>query len=125
MNTLMLSTWSVIVGVAHPLATSAAMASVSSTINKNNCGPGSTVPGCGSGSSGLPVFLTGLVDGFIYVGAALSIVFILVGAVRYITSTGDSKRIQTAKDTIMYAVIGLVAMILARAIVGFVIQGVG
>ncbi len=57
---------------------------------------------------------------FIVVGA-IAVLILIMGGIRYITSTGDAKRIQAAKDTILYAVIGLIVVILARAIVGFVV----
>ncbi|HUC20196.1 MAG TPA: hypothetical protein VMR98_01735 [Candidatus Polarisedimenticolaceae bacterium] len=57
---------------------------------------------------------------FIVVGA-IAVLILIMGGIRYITATGDAKRIQAAKDTVLYAVIGLIVVILARAIVGFVI----
>jgi drug/metabolite transporter (DMT)-like permease len=61
---------------------------------------------------------------FVIVGI-IAVLVMLYGAVRYITSTGDAKRIQAAKDTIIYALAGLIVAILARAIVGFVIARFG
>jgi len=55
------------------------------------------------------------------VAGAVAVIIMIMGGIRYITSTGDGKRVQAAKDTILYAVIGLVVVILGRAIVGFVI----
>lgn len=69
-------------------------------------------------------YLNTLVDAFIYVGAAIAVIFVIVGGVRYITSTGDPTRIQQAKDTVLYAVIGLVTIILVRFIIDFVIAKV-
>jgi drug/metabolite transporter (DMT)-like permease len=61
---------------------------------------------------------------FVIIGT-LAVIVLLYGAIRYITSTGDPKRIQAAKDTIIYAITGLVIAILARIIVGFVIGKIG
>ncbi len=57
---------------------------------------------------------------FWIVGVA-SVIALIVGGLQYITSAGDPGRTKTAKDTIMYAVIGLVVAILAYAIVNFVL----
>ena len=57
---------------------------------------------------------------FWLVGVA-SVIALIVGGLQYITSAGDPGRTKTAKDTIMYAVIGLVVAILAYAIVNFVL----
>lgn len=58
----------------------------------------------------------------LYVLGAIAVIMIIVGGIRYATSTGDSSRIKAAKDTIMYSVIGLVVAILAFAIVNFVVD---
>jgi multisubunit Na+/H+ antiporter MnhB subunit len=47
---------------------------------------------------------------------------IIIGGIRYTTSNGESSQIKSAKDTIMYAVIGLVVAILAYSIVNFVVD---
>lgn len=62
-----------------------------------------------------------VIDTLFTVAGAIAVIIIIVGGIRYITSTGDSARIKAAKDTILYAVIGLVVVILARAIVAYVL----
>jgi hypothetical protein len=62
-----------------------------------------------------------VVNALFTVAGAVAVIIIIMGGIRYITSTGDSGRIKAAKDTILYAVIGLVVIIVAREIVGFVI----
>ncbi|MFZ1360796.1 MAG: pilin [Candidatus Saccharimonadales bacterium] len=52
---------------------------------------------------------------------AIAVIMIIIGGIRYVTSNGDANQTKAAKDTIMYAVIGLVVAILAYAIVNFVI----
>lgn len=66
-------------------------------------------------------YLTLLLDSFIFAGAVVAVIFLLIGGIRYITSTGDPARITSAKNTIQYAIIGLIVAILARALVGYVI----
>ena len=55
----------------------------------------------------------------------VSVVMLIYGGLRYILSGGDSKKVTDAKNTIMYALIGLIISILAFAIVNFVINAVG
>lgn len=57
---------------------------------------------------------------FTVVGA-LAVLFLLVGAVRYVSSNGDQGQITQAKNTILYAVIGIVVSLSAFTIVQFVI----
>jgi hypothetical protein len=49
---------------------------------------------------------------------------IIWGGLRYITSGGDSAKITSAKNTIIYALIGLVVVALAQFIVKFVLAKV-
>ena len=51
----------------------------------------------------------------------LSIVMIIVGGIRYTASGGNEKSVTSAKNTILYAIIGLVVAGLAGAIVNFVL----
>ena len=46
---------------------------------------------------------------------------IVIGGMRYVLSGGDSNQITAAKNTILYAIIGIVVAILAYAAVNFVI----
>lgn len=56
---------------------------------------------------------------------AISIIMILFGGFRYITSGGDTNAVKGAKDTIIYAIVGLVVTGLASAILVFAVRGVG
>jgi hypothetical protein len=52
----------------------------------------------------------------------VSVIMIIVGGLRYVISNGDAGRIKSAKDTILYSVVGLVVALLAFAIVNFVVE---
>jgi hypothetical protein len=54
--------------------------------------------------------------------AAISVIMIIVGGIRYITSQGNQQQLQSAKNTVLYAVVGLVVAIAARAIVMLVVD---
>ena len=62
-----------------------------------------------------------IISTLLLVAAAVAVLIIIFGGIGYITSIGDATRIKQAKDTILYAVIGLIAVILAYAIVNFII----
>jgi glucan phosphoethanolaminetransferase (alkaline phosphatase superfamily) len=51
-----------------------------------------------------------------------AVVMIVIGGIRYTTSNGESSAIKSAKDTILYSVIGLIVAILAYTIVNFVVS---
>lgn len=92
---------------------------------------GSSSEVCSSSGVNPPDVITGA-DGIVLkvariigvvVGVA-SILMILLGGFTYIKSSGDAQQVKAAKDTIMYAVIGLVVALLAQFVVAFVIQKV-
>lgn len=53
---------------------------------------------------------------------AISVIMLIVGGIRYVVSGGDSTAVQNAKNTILYAIVGVIVAILAYAVVGFVID---
>ncbi|RKW03785.1 MAG: hypothetical protein D8B38_01315 [Candidatus Saccharimonas sp.] len=66
--------------------------------------------------------ITNIINIMLYALGAIAVIMIVVGGIRYTTSNGDSNGIQSAKNTILYAVAGLVVAILAYAIVNFVVS---
>jgi hypothetical protein len=59
---------------------------------------------------------------FSIIVGAVSVIMIIYGGFRYITSGGDSGRVGNAKNTLIYAIVGLVIVALAQLIVHFVLQ---
>jgi hypothetical protein len=57
----------------------------------------------------------------LFVVGAISVIMVVIGGLRYVISGGNSGNITAAKNTILYAVVGLVIAIMAYAIVNFVI----
>lgn len=51
----------------------------------------------------------------------IAVIMVIIGGLKYITSSGDSSNVQSAKNTILYAIIGLVIVALAQVIVRFVL----
>ncbi|MBR0432016.1 hypothetical protein IJK16_03410 [Candidatus Saccharibacteria bacterium] len=72
--------------------------------------------------------LMGSVKGIINVAIGLvglvAVVMIIFGGFQYTSSAGDASKVQKAKNTIMYGVIGLIVALLAFAIVNFVLTDV-
>lgn len=61
----------------------------------------------------------------LYVIGAISVIMLIWGGLRYIISGGDNKKVTDAKNTILYAIIGLIFAVLAYAIVRFVLNSIG
>lgn len=81
-----------------------------------------TANGCDGGSTDeLPSTITGIINGVIGLLASIAVIFVVVGGVQYMTSGGDSGKVKTAKNTILYALIGLVICVLAFAITNWLV----
>lgn len=62
-----------------------------------------------------------VINVLLFIIGSLSVIMIIFGGIKYVISNGDSSQITSAKNTIMYAVIGLIVALLAYAIVNFVV----
>lgn len=71
------------------------------------------------GSTG--VFTT-LSNVLLFVIGALSVIMLIIGGLRYVLSGGNGAAVTAAKNTILYAIIGIIVAMLAYAIVHFVIN---
>lgn len=58
---------------------------------------------------------------FSWIVGVVAVIMIIVGGLKYITSGGDSSNVSSAKNTILYALVGLVIVALAQFIVRFVL----
>ncbi len=83
-------------------------------------------------SIGLPTDIDGskgvlvtVVNVLLFLIGALSVIMIIYGGIRYVTSGGDQGAVTSAKNTILYAVVGLIIAILAYAVVNFVLTSFG
>lgn len=63
-----------------------------------------------------------IINVVLYVLGIVAVIMIIVGGFRYVISGGDAGSVTAAKNTIMYAVIGLIVAVLAYAIVNFVLN---
>lgn len=71
------------------------------------------------GDKGIVTRITQIVT--VVVGVA-AVIMIIVGSLKYVLSSGDPTRMESAKNTVLFAVIGLVIAISAQAIVLFVLR---
>jgi len=118
--------------VAAPVAVYAAD---SATINGLNCGANlqadqlaaNNCPADPSGANGqgLSDLIKLVINVFSLIVGVVAVIMIIIGGLKYITSGGDSGNISGAKNTILYAIIGLVVVALAQFIVRFVLAKVG
>ena len=100
------------------------------TISDNLCkgtnqAAGST-GGCGTagtaGSTDLSGIASKIVTIFSIIVGVVAVIMIIYGGFKYITSGGDSNNVSAAKNTLIYAIIGLIIVALAQIIVHYVIN---
>lgn len=69
----------------------------------------------------LNIIIGNVINILLFIIGVVSVIMIIIGGINYTLSQGDSGKVKSAKDTILYAVIGLVVALLAYAIVNFVL----
>ncbi len=75
-------------------------------------------PGC---EGQTPLFKT-ITNVLLFIIGAISVIMLVIGGIRYTTSAGDTNAVTGAKNTIMYAIIGIIVALLAFAVVNFVLN---
>lgn len=63
-----------------------------------------------------------IVNVLLFIIAAIAVVMLIIGGIRYVVSGGDQSAVTSAKNTILYAIIGIIVAILAYAAVNFVLD---
>jgi hypothetical protein len=89
------------------------------TSTNPNCPSDTTDPG-----QRLNDLLKLIINLFSVIVGVTAVIMIIIGGLKYITSGGDSGNVTNAKNTILYAIIGLVVVALSQFIVRFVLSRV-
>jgi hypothetical protein len=82
-------------------------------------GVGQTGVSCSA--SGFTNILNTVVTILSIIAGAAAIIMIVISALRFITSGGDSNKVSSAKSALIYAIIGIAVAALAQIIVHFVL----
>lgn len=64
--------------------------------------------------------VSSLVGAVLGIAGVVAIIFIIIGGYKYVVSQGNPQEVQKAKETIIYALVGLVIVMMAFTIVQFV-----
>jgi hypothetical protein len=62
-----------------------------------------------------------VIDVMLFIVGILCVIMIIYGGISYVMSASDSNKIKKARDTIVYAVVGLIVAILGFALVNWVV----
>jgi hypothetical protein len=107
--------------LAAPATTAAPTTSVNDNFKNRACEgvlTGTSATTCED--SGLKELFEKVLSILSYGIGAVAVLMIIIGGLRYVLSGGDPNSTKGAKDTIMYAVIGLIVALVARVLVFFV-----
>lgn len=66
-----------------------------------------------------------VVNILLFIVGAIAVIMLVIGGIRYVVSGGDQSAVTSAKNTILYAIVGIVVAFLAWAAVDFVITQLG
>lgn len=117
----------ILLGLLAPVAIPGAMYAVDDASSQAACDAiiaagGRCSPG-GTNSKGILGGLVGnIVSILIWSVGVIAIIVLLLGAYRYTTSAGDANKLKGAKDTIIYALIGIAVAVLAQVIVNITVN---
>lgn len=78
--------------------------------------------GCPANLFGNEGIFSQVTSTILYIVGIIAVIMLIIGGIRYIVSGGDAKKVTEAKNTILYAIIGLIICFFAYAIVNFVID---
>lgn len=83
---------------------------------------GSEICGAATGGETAESIIKNVINLMLVILGMIAVIMIIIGGIRYATSNGDSNQITSAKNTVLYAVIGLIVAIFSFAIVNFVLD---
>ncbi len=63
-----------------------------------------------------------VINMLLFIIGLVAVIVIIYSGIKFVLSSGDSNAIKSARDTMLYAVIGLVVAIMAYAVVGWVVS---
>lgn len=112
------------------LVPTVALAQTNLSISDGICGGanllpvGEPDPDCATNETGttLPEIMTNIINIVSWIVGIVAVLMIIYGGFKYLTSGGNDANVTSAKNTILYAIIGLVIVALAQIIVRFVIS---
>lgn len=68
----------------------------------------------------LPVLLNNVITALVTIAGIVAIFFIIYSGFKLITSGGDPKQVETAKNSLVYAILGLFVVFLSFAIINII-----
>jgi len=77
---------------------------------------------CKSADDDISTVIAAVVNVLLFIIGIIAVIMIIIGGIMYAVSSGDSGAVTRAKNTILYAVVGLAVAFFAYAIVNWVVM---
>lgn len=111
-----------VLGLSFVAAPAFAVGQACNTDNLNissgaDCAQGNKTP---DNLFGTDSIFTKVTNVLLFLVGAISVIMLIIGGIRYVISGGDQAQVTSAKNTILYAIVGIVIAFLAYAAVNFV-----
>ena len=78
--------------------------------------------GCPSDLFGEAGAFRQITNTILYIVGIIAVIMLIIGGIKYLVSGGDAKKVTDAKNTVLYAIIGIVICFFAYAIINFVVS---
>lgn len=78
--------------------------------------------GAGNTSGDVTTVIKNVINILLFLIGMVAVIFIVIAGFRFVTSNGDTNTVSQAKNTIIYAVLGIVVAVMAYAIVNFILD---
>lgn len=76
----------------------------------------------GNNGNALTGIIKNVIDILLFLVGTISVLMIIIGGIRYSTSNGDQAQVTSAKNTVLYSVVGVVVALMAYALVNFIVE---
>lgn len=108
--------------VFSAITTTLTLSPAAAAINvfENSCQGAADSAVCKSQNDNATDFMQIIIDTMMILLGGIAVIMIVIAGIKYTTSNGDPSKTKSAKDTMLYSVIGIVVAISAYAIVKFI-----
>ena len=75
-----------------------------------------------SNTNPISVQIGNIVKIIVEVAGIVAVVIIIISGIKYAVSAGDANKVNSAKNTLLYAIVGLIVIVATYTIVGYVVN---
>jgi hypothetical protein len=121
-----LAAFAVLITFAFPAAAGAAPAHVMVADAKSDIcsgiGAAGGTGGCAPSGTSINRVLTFAINTLSMIAGVAAVIMVILAGLKYITANGEAANISSAKTTLVYAIIGLIVVVISQALVKFVLK---